>query len=344
MGRLCFSETSDRNRQNGKKPPLTDACAFPFFTYTFEDHSGTAARYKPATLYVPLTFYCNTKTLPERKGPNHRLPPDVVATLCRVRDIERGTNNWTFWCKFLDNCESYQQLPLPAKFARVAALSENSLEDPFKNACSDVELDATTEGMISPSEDSEHRPSVEELMKEIEWYFEKSVSSSDQELTTVVVAGEGEPTLRFSALTLLIERLRLLNQKGAQLQMRILTNGLLSVKKTDQLLDVCCQDSCLPIEFCVELMTHCSEQYNELMEPVIPSPTTKALHDEVQITPHVMVQQFIQAVAARQAENQGLPSIEVSAIDRPDVNAKLTNQLAASLGVTKPVRWRRYFK
>ena len=45
-------------------------------------------------LYVPLTSRCNTVTLPETRGPNFLLPASVAASLCRVRDLEHGTQQW----------------------------------------------------------------------------------------------------------------------------------------------------------------------------------------------------------------------------------------------------------
>jgi hypothetical protein len=326
LGRLYFSKKSDGQHTIS----LTD---FPLFTYTLDDHSGKG---NSATWYVPLTSYCNTKTLPETRGPNFRLPPDVVATICRVRDLECETKLWSFWCKWLDTCESYQQLPMPSEFSKVAALVESPSE--HDEDCSTTEEIITTgEPKLNPRTNKVHRPTVEELIREIEWRLEQAASTSAPDMTTIVVAGEGEPTLRPQALMQFIDDLRRLNPIRP-IQLRIVTNGLLSTENTHQLLNVCCQNGDLPIEFSVALMTHDSKQYNDLMEPLTPE------HVAAEPSPHVTVQNFIQAVVARQAQNEGVPGIEVTAVDRPDVNTTKTNQLAVSLGVAKPIRWRRYYE
>jgi hypothetical protein len=336
IGRFCFSKKSDGKQMAS----LTD---FPYFTYSFDSHSGKDAVDTPATWYVPLTSYCNTKTLPETRGPNFRLPPSVVATLCRVRDLECSTNLWSFWCKWLDSCESYQQLPAPSDFSKVATLSESLLET--DKDCSTVdECTAKAVAVLNPLTGKVHRPSMEELIREVEWRLEQSKSSSARGMTTIVVAGEGEPTLRLHALMQFIEELRPFNNPSQPIQLRILTNGLLSTTKTLQLLKVCCKNPYVPVEFSVALMTHDSKQYCDLMNPLIPNNLGKDEHDLSDPSPHMAVQQFVHAVVAQQTKHEGTLSIEVTAVDRPDVNTTLTNQFAASLGVTKPVRWRRYYE
>lgn len=324
LGRFCFCAKSEAEQTAS----LTD---FPCFTYTLDNHStGEDGARSPATWYVPLTSFSNTKTLPETRGPNFRLPPSVVATICRVRDLECETNLWSFWCKWLDTCESYQQLPVPSEMSKVDALQENL-------------FDIIHESSLNPQTDKVRRPTVKELIDEIKWRLEQTISSSNHSVTTIVVAGEGEPTLRLQALMKFIDDLRKLNQPSHPIQLRILTNGLLSSKKTHQLLSLCCQNRDLPIEFSVALMTHDSMQYNKLMEPRMPSSKLDEF-DASEPSPHLVVQHFINAVVALRSQNEQTPTIEVTAVDRPDVNVTLTNELAGSLRVTKPIRWRRYYE
>lgn len=78
-------------------------------------------------------------------------------------------------------------------------------------------------------------------------------------------------------------------------------------------------------------MTADSSQYKELMKPVL---FTK---DSNKKEAHAMVCDFIQQAVTCQLQ------VEVTAVDRPDVDKRATRQLAADLGVTLPVRWRPYF-
>lgn len=204
-----------------------------FFTYTLSNPSTSNPN--PTTLYVPLTSCCNSLTLPQTRGPNFLLSPEVVAALCRVRDAEMGVTKWKPWCMWLDMQESPQKLPIPdEKFQLVDVIDD---QDDINN----------------------RRPSVNELVSEIKGFYaqERLVDST----WNIVIGGEGEPTLRLSSLILLIKQLR---QLQPSCSIRVTTNGLLDRERTNRLLTECCDTD---VHFSVALMTHDANQYTEIMRP-----------------------------------------------------------------------------
>jgi hypothetical protein len=283
------------------------ASASPLFTYSFSHKQHSH------TLYVPLTSFCNAVTLPQTRGPNFVLPSKVVAALCRVRDAECGTEQWKHWCLWLDYQDTPQKLPPSSEASGVASI---------------------------PS--SYQRPSVQELVDEVQ----VQVSGKPNVDWNVVVAGEGEPTLRLDALIELIHRLTdvLRHQCHGSSCLRITTNGLVDSIGTNRLLETCTMASSLTtgasaksspaVTLSVALMTHDADQYNQLMQPLF---LTNAHSKASIVSPHDRVIAFI-----RQALSAGI-DVETTAVDRADVDQTLTNQLSASLGVVHPVRWRPYF-
>jgi len=189
------------------------------------------------------------------------------------------------------------------------------------------------------------RPTVAELVAEIAGYLQsqrKITESSDFKGWTIVISGEGEPTLRLSTLIQLVQRLKelLYNTSPATPScIRITTNGLLDTDKMQQLLLPICTDSSSSssnprIAFSVALMTNDADQYDEFMHPLLGDNDNNGGGGA---RPHDIVQSFIRA-----AVNAGV-QIEVTAVDRPQVDKEKTEQLAVSLGVKDPIRWRRYF-
>jgi hypothetical protein len=271
----------------------------PQFTYTL-------GNYNKNSLYVPLTSYCNSATLPQTRGPNFLVSADVVASLCRLRDAEFATEKWKHWCTWLDYQETPQKLPAPAESSCVCVLDE-------------------VEG---------RRPTVDELVAEVETHLKKKQKKASTDVDwTIVVAGEGEPTLRLNALIELVERLyAVVPQFTSGSSIRITTNGLLDPGSTERLVNACSvknNKEVIPITFSVALMTHDADQYDQLMQPAL-SDTTVRGHD--------LVQNFIRSVVAADLE------VETTAVDRPDIDKERTNQLSVSLGVAHPVRWRIYFQ
>ena len=180
-------------------------------------------------LYIPLTSRCNSKTLPQTRGPNFLLPAPVVASLCRVRDMEQGTQQWTYWCNYLDTQEGSQMLPEPLE--RIS------------------ELPGTDKSNQLPA-------MLTEILSEIEPYLKKNT------IQTIVFAGEGEPTLRLEHLLRIVARLK--ESHGTDLPpLRLTTNGLiLSSNMAERL------KSSGISKVSVALMTADPKQYQELMDPL----------------------------------------------------------------------------
>ena len=255
------------------------------------------------SLYVPLTSRCNSLTLPETRGPKFLLPPSVVAALCRVRDAEEGTLQWKHWCMWLETQEFPQQLPKALEM--VKSLQAGSVEN-------------SVDG---------RRPTVSELLEEV-----KAVSADTK---SIVVAGEGEPTLRIEALEQLVQGIsQQLRDASTQAQtIRVITNGLMTsvdeFECTERLV------ACGVNSVSVALMTHDPSLYERLMQPCgAPKPSKDT---DVEESHHLRVREFI-----RSAVHVGL-QVETTAVDRPEVDKEETQKLATSLGVKGPVRWRPYF-
>jgi uncharacterized Fe-S cluster-containing radical SAM superfamily enzyme len=231
-----------------------------------------------------MTSRCNAKTLPETRGPNFVLPAPVVAALCRVRDIEHGTKQWDHWCLYLDSHEGPQKLP--AAMERIAKLTD----------------------------DEERLPRIQDLLAEIQDQLQQHTYQS------IVLAGEGEPTLRLADLIELVDQLK---KKENMPPIRLTTNGLVQY------------DSSVPeklkaagiSKLSVALMTHSPEQYETLMTPFMDNA-------------HEHVCQFI-----RQALQAGL-EVETTAVDYGSiVDKEATEGLSRDvLQVPSPVRWRPYFE
>jgi len=119
---------------------------------------------------------------------------------------------------------------------------------------------------------------------------------------------------------------------------RINTNGLLDSFSTDQLLATCKavmrQTENVQIALGVPIMTHDPDQYEDLMQPV----RINECNNEHNDTPHQRVQTFVRACVEHDL------MVDVTAVERPGLVDKVkTEALAAALGVTQPVRWRKYF-
>lgn len=236
------------------------------------------------SLYVPLTSRCNTVTLPETRGPGFLLPPQVVSSLLRVRDLESGTQQWHHWCMYLDTVDHPQKLP-PALEPTLTLGGDEQTNSPF----------------------------LQTLLKDVDCAMKKEFP------TCLVLSGEGEPTLRWKELLFLAQTYSHL------LPVRVTTNGLLPCSHAVQLK----KHGVHTVS--VALMTAHSQQYTQLMKPTVDASSMDS-------SPHALVCDFI-----RQAVSAGL-NVEVTGVDRPDsIDKEATETLAASLGVTRPVRWRPYF-
>jgi pyruvate-formate lyase-activating enzyme len=237
-------------------------------------------------LYVPLTSRSNARTLPETRGPNFLLGADVVAALCRVRDEEQGAQQWAPWCLYLDTQENKQKLPVPLDI-----------------------IDSL------PKSTSDRLPRIQDLCSEI-----SEAMKIRSEIESIVLSGEGEPTLRLDDMLKLVDDLKN-SSDGGMPQIRLTSNGLVSSPKSvvEQL------KACGIASLSVALMTADPAQYEELMAPIGPS------------SGHSQVCHFIE-----HAINAGL-EVETTGVDRPDVDKAMAEELSRSLKVLTPIRWRPYF-
>jgi organic radical activating enzyme len=290
-------------------------------------------------LYVPLTSRCNTKTLPETRGPNFVLPAPVVAALCRVRDVEHGTQQWHHWCLYLDSHEGPQTLPAAMEPRIAKQLLPNILPS---SSSSSSNIASAIKKEEKEEEEPERRPRIQDLLTEIKDQLQQHTYQS------IVLAGEGEPTLRLPDLIELVEQLKQLQLNEEQNQkvppIRLTTNGLVQQQHDDDDDDSSSHNN-VPEQLkaagiskvSVALMTHSPEQYDALMTPLIVMDDDN--DDDTAHTAHGHVCQFI-----RQSLQAGL-EVETTAVDYYGVDKEATERLSRDvLQVSSPVRWRPYFE
>lgn len=242
-------------------------------------------------LYVPLTSRSNARTLPETRGPNFLLEADVVGALCRVRDEEHGTKQWAPWCLYLDTQENKQRLPPALEI--IASLPEISGQ----------------QGRL---------PCIYDLLSQIHEVCERQPSFFE----SIVLAGEGEPTLRLDDMLKLANELSASSslEKSTPSLIRLTTNGLVESPKS--VVDKLKASGISSVS--VALMTANPQQYEDLMVPAVSNG-------------HKRVCDFIE-----HAVNAGL-DVETTGVDRPDVDKVKAEELSRSLKVLMPMRWRPFF-
>jgi hypothetical protein len=304
-------------------------------TQILQSTASTYLTYKLGkSLYIPLTSRCNSKTLPQLRGDGFMLPAHVVSSLCRVRDLEMNTAQWTGWCNYLDTQDGgkFQLPPRPA-----------DLEDSEQQSIS---------SSSSPQQQQQNaQPSIEDLYREVQDQY--LCHRGDRLVESIVFSGEGEPTCRWNDLLELASRIRddddvqqqqqqqQRNQEDeSSLPIRLTTNGLVDSPWIDS--SSSSSTSSLPRqlydaginEVSVMLMTHDRDLYDELVHPRI------VLCDDDFRRAHDIVCQFITDCV----QVDGL-DVELTCVDQPDVgiDKAKTEALAVSLGVTQPIRWRPYF-
>lgn len=254
------------------------------------------------SLYVPLTSRCNSLTLPQVRGEAFSLPTSVVATLLRVREAElqMATNEDGPKWYLKDSCG--EDLPPKMKLP----------PPPF-------EMIAT----LPPFGSGGREPRLDSLLYEIE----NECRDTNQSIDSIVISGEGEPTLRLEDTIELACRIKsftnTLQTKQSKPSIRLTTNGLVpsSFGLPQKLWDSGVSS------ISVGLMTWNASQYNDLVKPLQGTEGFETVCN------------FIQDAASINGDLE----IETTAVDRPDVDKAKTEALAASLGVTNPVRWRPYF-
>ena len=227
-----------------------------------------------------------------------------MSALCRVRDAEQGTQQWEFWCNYLDTQEGPQKLP--PSLDKVGELPPP--------------LPSQTE---NGSETVERRPRIKDLLHEIE----QQLKCNKDGWNSVVFAGEGEPTMRLDDLLCLARSIRELPRSEEKpLVLRLNTNGLIqpSLSKSDGSIPQQIFDSGIS-KMSVSLMTADPNQYEELMDPVVDNA-------------HLRICEFI-----RDAVSVNGLEVETTAVEQDLVDKEATQALSDSLHVTSPIRWRPYF-
>eukprot|EP00978_Attheya_sp_CCMP212_P047532 scaffold421707_cov43-Attheya_sp.AAC.1 len=183
-------------------------------------------------------------------------------------------------------------------------------------------------------EEDGHYPLVKDLVAEVQQHLEGDVVRREYE--SLVIAGEGEPTLRANALRAVAEAASQHRQRvGMNFPIRVVTNGLIhtvpssSMTMKDQRI-VTMMKAAGVSGVSVALMTGDPKQYLQFMLPCLLTTTTPE-------DPHGVVCDFI-----REAIDAGL-DVECTGVNRPEVDQPLAEELAQKLGVTERFRWRPYF-
>ena len=297
------------------------------------------------SLYVPLTSRCNSRTLPQLRGEGFLLPTPVVAALCRVRDAElhhRSTGDRAERKEWHDTIGDGDGDPPPKTTLPPPTFEAVATLPPLRGTGGDA--GAGHEPLLPPSRE----PRLDDLMREIRHEFREDDTTDVVE--SIVVAGEGEPTLRLGDTLELVRRIKdfadTLPATQPRPAIRLTTNGLVvpgvSSPQPPGSEDVGGDDSSPPSlpqqlwnsgvsRVSVGLMTWNAEQYHNLVRPVHAPGLSGPGFDTVC--------GFIREAVAVDGDLE----VETTAIDRPDVDKAKTEALAESLGVTRPVRWRPYF-
>ena len=303
------------------------------------------------SIYVPLTSRCNSLTLPQLRGDGFCLPTSVVAALLRVRDAEfhshddadSPSNNW--YRQTGNGGGGDADLPLkmklpPPPFEEVASLAPLTLGSKSKSLERAPRLDDLFQEIRDELEFRETNPNLSEAPRAAATTTSSS-SSKQRRVESIVISGEGEPTLRLEDTMELVRRIRSLTNslstttsEQAPPAIRLTTNGLVvppedSKPSGTSLPQTLCDSGVSHIS--VGIITWNAHQYHDLVRPVLGS--------DIATNGFETMCNFVKdAVSVR-----GDLEVEATAVDRPDVDKAKTEALARSLGVTKPVRWRPYF-
>ena len=263
------------------------------------------------SLYVPLTCWSNTRTLPETRGPNFVLPTDVLSSLLEVRRFEllgddKDDGN------LIGGGRAEEKMHLPP------------LDLPY---ISHYLNDSGT------SSSSVHTITDEMLRQDIESRF-KQAKRNNHQYDSLVIAGEGEPTLRLLTLLSVAPQPIPSSCFGYTIPstIRVVTNGLGDAIPGNIVDGSSCAQQMKDAGVSgvsVALMTASPDHYEELMMPCLP--------DTISTSAHEMV-----CYSVVSALDVGL-GVEVTAVDRVEVDKVATERLARNLGVAEPVRRRPYF-
>ena len=288
------------------------------------------------SLYVPLTCRSNTRTLPETRGPNFVLPTDVVSSLLEVRRLEAlgvGQDGDAIIAASqksgkIPSTTEKMQLP-PLDLPHVSHLDDSGASSTLPTITDEM-LRQDIESRFQQAERSNRQYDSRVIAG---WGEQTLRLASNRQYDSLVIAGEGEPTLRLSTLLDVVRRPIRSSSLGnaTPTTIRVVTNGLGDAVPGNSNGGGCARQmkEAGVSGVSVALMTASADQYEELMMP--------CLSDTISRPAHEMVCDFIVS-----ALDVGL-DVEVTAVDRVEVDKAATEKLAKSLGVTDPVRWRPYF-
>lgn len=186
------------------------------------------------SLYVPITSRCNSIPLPTTRGDGFVLPKAVAQTLVNVRNMEEpGCIKENIYNEYSED----DRVILPRyDFPLVNSLYKFHYNDLSKHIQRDVKESQKGENDNEYVEDDGLEPSIESLVKEVTTRLN---DDSDNQFDQVVIAGEGEPTLRMDALLAVAYSIKPFREKGEnntnkssdrystnKLPVRLITNGL----------------------------------------------------------------------------------------------------------------------
>ena len=286
------------------------------------------------SLYIPLTSFCNTVTLPETRGPGFHLSTHVIEALTNVRYAEQyGSDVCLNIPSLHDICSDRAKSVLPPRTAR--QYKTDSIYNNKSELFQERVQKQTNPDFLHIIDDDGYFPSIPTLLQQVQ-----SQLDADPLLESIVFGGEGEPTLRLPAITSLSHSIRSMTTppNGHQIPIRVLTNGLLQLLPDFK--DIYIPDILLQLKqsgvthFTVTLPTASPSQYIQFMDPILPLHPMINEETTVHVLQHVcsFIQESIQV---------GI-QVEVTGVDRPDVDKQRVEDLAYQWGVTTPFRWRSY--
>jgi hypothetical protein len=311
--------------------PLMNAAAT-----VLQKHTYTLGR----SLYIPLTCRCNSIPLPLTRGPGFMLPKSIIDALISVRNEECGV-------EFVPSPEERGGLPDYSKNWLVNTLYPDDMINDHSPENETYNGKYVLDDRINPSIKSLAHEAVTLL---------SSNSHNEQPVDQIVIAGEGEPTLRMDALLSISHQIQS-HQKSNNappLPIRLITNGLvytipnfgyspsninrygMQIHRHSVLRDML---EAGISRVSVALNTANRHEYDVLMEPC--SFTSGSLMPGMA---HDMICEFI-----LEACKVGM-EVEITGIDRRDVDKSEVDRLARMLlsvaerNKRSNVRWRGYFE
>ena len=284
------------------------------------------------TLYVPLSSQCQLNqltSLPQSRGDGFTLPMDVIAALQNMRKVEGFHCTWN---------------PSPTSSGK--GLLRDYLP-PIQHSINNEEIDDSLDYLLNNwsafSSIERNSPASNERAHLSEAILNEIVDkcfSENQDTSTIKIAfaGEGEPLIYPNELLWLSNKISLLAQNlHRDLNLRVVTNGIVHPSAAKTLFD----HGVTGVS--VALMTANREQYQDMMntkdlDEILSANGGDNKKNELCATSHDQVCKFIE-----NAYLCGL-DVELTGVDRIDVEKSSTEKLGESLGIkSSRFRWRPYF-